>query len=72
MREKIVDIVVSPDLTPNEQAGQILTLLREEIEKVENRYLGRGERRDRAKAFGFETCRQKILALLSRPIEEIG
>ena len=50
-------------------AGHAIDLACEKVEKVENRYVGRGERRDRAKAFGFEVCRQKVLALLREEVK---
>jgi len=86
MREKIARLIVNhgdariatvvnaklPDsyIAPCEVTAQILSLIREEIEKVANPYpqlepdLCRQNPTFMANADGFERCRQKILAQL--------
>ena len=63
MREKIAEVIKFTATTPECMADQILTLLREEIEKVENPY---GVVPRPGEWNGFEVARQKILALLEK------
>ncbi len=66
MREKIAKIIANDDGSPWHIADQILTLLREEIEKVENP--NRIEKAEYMLTWtahtAFEQCRQQILDLL--------
>jgi len=79
MKEKIARVIAeasSSGLAEVYWADKILSLIREEIEKVENPYpkpKGKGvimldlEKQQRE---GFEECRQKILDLLSTSSKE--
>jgi len=78
MREKILQIIADcvdeyyaqETASPEQITTEILTLIREEIEKVANPYpqlepdLCRQNPTFMANADGFERCRQKILAQL--------
>ena len=74
MREKIADWIPSPDEKQrNLIADEILTLISQEIEKVENPYKPEQYAKTESVEYynydarghdSFEVCRQKILALL--------
>jgi len=61
MREKIANILID-NKGITKASGLILTLLKEEIEKVESPYEKMASTKYEANA--FNVCRQKILALL--------
>jgi hypothetical protein len=62
MREKLVFILRNPLLTLDDRTGQILSLLKEGIKKVENPYKDRPQHRVTYRR--LEDFRQKILRAL--------
>ena len=72
MREKIDSILANgvygwrneSNLIKVEVLNQLLTLIREEIEKVENNFITEPPEQGIEEWAGFEHCRQKILSVL--------
>jgi len=73
MRERMArylkDFVIGESIYIDNHTTQILTLITEEIEKVENPNVGTGEDEELISIVArqaFEQCRYKILALLKK------